>query len=83
MHVHMLFELTLQLYNHDFMCSILINAHDYIIFISNTTIPILFTTMTHPVLELKTSVLFNNVEQIKQHALLNKKLILVFFDRNA
>ena len=37
-------RLTLQLYNHDFIHNILINAHDYIIFISNTTVPILFTT---------------------------------------
>ena len=37
-------RLTLQLYNHDFMHNILINAHDCIIFISNTTVPILFTT---------------------------------------
>ena len=37
-------RLTLQLYNHDFIHNILINAHDYVIFISNTTVPILFTT---------------------------------------
>ena len=38
-------KLTLQLYNHDFIHNILINAHDYVIFISNTTVPILFTTL--------------------------------------
>ena len=38
-------RLTLQLYNHDFIHNILINAHDYIIFISNTTVSILFTTL--------------------------------------
>ena len=38
-------RLTLQFYNHDIMHNILINAHDYIIFISNTMVPILFTTL--------------------------------------